>query len=349
MDRIVRKVLRKLGSGSRSAVAPKFRQNFTLEPLETRLLLDATPFLLDAGSEALDVTLTVADISGVPSIQFVNKGTAIATRALADTSEIVITGSDQDDVLTIDLGQGGSFGSVPVVFHGVSGFDTVVIAGGPFDTATYEATGADTGGITLSGSSTLTIAYAGTESIIDIVEATNRVFINATSLHQEIRLSEDGEFNGLNLIDSNDTGGFTPILFAEPAETIEIRGSDAGDSFLVGELEIEFAANVSIQGGVGFRHSDRTRYREHLEGHRTKRRSIERHDYIRRRREPGGRRRHRRYVCPRIRRKSFGLDKRRRRRIRQSDHPQRYGNRRCESRCVRHRQLRRTYSSLRRA
>jgi len=79
MDRIVRKVLRKLGRGSRSAVAPKFRQNFALEPLETRLLLDATPFLLDAGSEALDMTLTVADISGVPSIQFVNKGTAIAT------------------------------------------------------------------------------------------------------------------------------------------------------------------------------------------------------------------------------------------------------------------------------
>ncbi|HEX4998594.1 MAG TPA: LEPR-XLL domain-containing protein, partial [Terriglobia bacterium] len=86
--------------------------------MEPRLLLDATPFVFAIGPDQPNVTVAVADVSGVATVQFTNNETdgVLASRALSDTSEIVVTGSDQDDVLTIDVGDDGALAAIPIAF-----------------------------------------------------------------------------------------------------------------------------------------------------------------------------------------------------------------------------------------
>src|SRR6185436_12403053 len=98
------------------------RQNVHIEPLEPRVLLDATPLEL--------ITLTASDLSvrvddsGAPTVQIIDNHThsVISSRALADTSQVVITGSDADDSLTIDA----SAAALDIAFAGGAGENSVL-------------------------------------------------------------------------------------------------------------------------------------------------------------------------------------------------------------------------------
>ncbi|MCX5734321.1 MAG: LEPR-XLL domain-containing protein, partial [candidate division NC10 bacterium] len=136
------------------------RRKVLLEPLEPRLLLTATPFTYAAASGAtLDLTLRLDETSSAPLFQLIdNSGgtpTVVAQQALADTSQIVITGSEHADRLTIDTSVPTA---VPVAFadtHDGDG-DTLEIRGGD---RTWTVTGANTG-------TTGNVTFAGVENLI---------------------------------------------------------------------------------------------------------------------------------------------------------------------------------------
>ncbi len=144
------------------------RRKLLFEPLEPRLLMSGNPLVFAASEVASDVTVRVDD-SATPVVQIHDnqKGNVILSQVLADTSEVVVIGSEHDDTLTVDYSNGFF---LPVTFHGGdgAGFDSLVITGGTFDLTAYKTLGPDSGTITLSaGSSTSSITYTGLEPITD--------------------------------------------------------------------------------------------------------------------------------------------------------------------------------------
>lgn len=94
-------------------------QKVLCEPLEPRLLLSADPFTFVALPDtAVQLTLRLVDVAGIPTLQLLSKtGAVVASKGLAGTSLVEILGSDLDDHLTIDLSR---WFSIPIGFHGRS-------------------------------------------------------------------------------------------------------------------------------------------------------------------------------------------------------------------------------------
>src|SRR5262249_22919789 len=127
-------------------------------------------FAFPAGNGPDDLTLRLngADLQIVQSAT----GAVRASKPLADTSAVVITGADaEDDTLQVDFAAGGFF-AVPgdISFAGgTAGFDSLVVKGPPTPpgrpTASPTATGSGTVELT-SGAQTSTIRFSGLEPVI---------------------------------------------------------------------------------------------------------------------------------------------------------------------------------------
>jgi Ca2+-binding RTX toxin-like protein len=93
----------------RSEAAAKRRRKVLFEPLEPRLLLSSDPLSYTAAAgTAADMTLRLQDVEGIETLELINNSAApgaevVVSQALSDTSEVVITGADQDDKLTVDF------------------------------------------------------------------------------------------------------------------------------------------------------------------------------------------------------------------------------------------------------
>ena len=216
------------------------------------MLLDAAPFVFDAGADPLNATLMLADVNGVATVQVADTASdsILASRPLSETSAIVVEGSGSDDVLTVDLTDNNALTGIPITFQGGAGDDSMLLAGGSFDQVKYSLLGPDSGQVLLDGNASA-ISFSSLENIVDISDASDRQFVNETGTSQQIQLADDGEFNGIELIDSEDPVGFTPIWFAEPSHGFSIHTGDVGDHVLVGDLEEGFAAAIDIEGGAG--------------------------------------------------------------------------------------------------
>lgn len=90
----------------RRASAPRTTA-FLLEPLEPRILLSATPLVVEADPlQAADLLLTVETVNGIPTVQVIDQqapagADVVASQAVVDTSQVDITGTAFDDRLTI--------------------------------------------------------------------------------------------------------------------------------------------------------------------------------------------------------------------------------------------------------
>jgi len=105
---------------------PQRSKRLLLEPLEPRLLLSSQP-LSFAAAAAADLTLRLFDDAGTPMLELVDNSASTpelqiqARQALADTSAVEVTGSDDADRLVIDDSVPVE---VPVAFTGRLGADT---------------------------------------------------------------------------------------------------------------------------------------------------------------------------------------------------------------------------------
>ncbi|RPJ18857.1 MAG: LEPR-XLL domain-containing protein, partial [Desulfobacteraceae bacterium] len=111
-------------------VFKKKRRKALLEPLEPRLLLSADLKFTMTG-DATDLTLRLRDVSGTDTLELVNNDdvSILQSQALADTSAVIIEGSDQSDEFTVDF---TTPFSLPVSFTDVSATDsdTLKVTGG---------------------------------------------------------------------------------------------------------------------------------------------------------------------------------------------------------------------------
>src|SRR6266850_4105126 len=135
------------------------RRKLQFEQLEPRLLLNAHPLALVAAA-VRDFSVQIVDDHGTPTIQIVDQHAAnpgsrvLASQALADTSSVLIQGSDQNDTLTLDASVVAM--GLPIDFIGGGGSDTLI---GPRVDSTWNVTGANAG--TLGR-----VTFSGVENLI---------------------------------------------------------------------------------------------------------------------------------------------------------------------------------------
>jgi hypothetical protein len=175
-------------------------------------------------------------------------GVVVAARPVADTTAVTIRGSDAaDDTLTVDLG-GASF-SVPTSFDGgAGGFDTLTLTGGATTRTAHEATGPQSGTISLDD---LVLRYAEIEPVNDTVPATNFTF-NAPAAAARVGLVDGPGVSGFDTMQINDggTGAFELINFANKTNVTINAGTSSAVTVDVGR-NAAGASSLAVNAGAG--------------------------------------------------------------------------------------------------
>lgn len=208
------------------------------------------PFVFDMSAGSNRIFLRLSTVSGAQNLQITDDtGAILAASPLLSTDSVCIYGqTNVDDTLTVDLTDGAI--PVPIAYNGgAGGFDTLVIQGGHYATATYAADGPDAGTIVLGA---ITIHYTGLEPVVDHTIVAARTFTDPGLLGHQIRLCDDGDpTNGYSLIDSNGTGGFESLTFRNPTTSLTIDAGAGDDTIILGGLDRGFAAALVISGETG--------------------------------------------------------------------------------------------------
>ena len=111
---------------------PSSPNRLVFEPLEARVLLDATPLTIDMGLLGEDLAVRVQQESTALLVEIVDTptDTVLVSRDLTDTSEVIVWGSETQNSLTID---GTALSALGITFYGGAGDDTLRIDSGFFD------------------------------------------------------------------------------------------------------------------------------------------------------------------------------------------------------------------------
>ncbi|MBN80707.1 MAG: hypothetical protein CMJ70_11275, partial [Planctomycetaceae bacterium] len=175
-------------------------------------------------------------------------GNEVARLPAHNLAAVDIFGVDAlDDTLTVVYPEFPS--SISVGFHGGdAGFDSLVIENGRFATATYVATGPDSGVITLDHAE---IRYTGLEPITDNSVIVDRIFDDTTGTGQQIRVIDTDPTDGFLTIDSNGTNGFESITFPSPAGSLTINAGSGDDTIIIESFDPTFVGTLAINGGDG--------------------------------------------------------------------------------------------------
>ncbi|HPP02057.1 MAG TPA: calcium-binding protein, partial [bacterium] len=232
-----------------------------LEPLEPRMLLsgDGWPLpVITALADAAEVLeIQLEDISNDVTFQIDGDAVIVFNNMKPDDTgtsydlegqtQVHITGTEDDDIIHLDIVN--SPAGLSILLDAGGGEDRLVLAGGTFDSAAYEADGADSGSIDLDG---LLIKYTGLEPITDNTNAVDRIFTVNIAGDQIIQLGDDGDAtNGQSIIQGGEGTLFESITFNHPTGSLTIHAGDGDDEIRIGPLEDSFGASIQVNGGDG--------------------------------------------------------------------------------------------------
>ena len=203
------------------------------------------------GPDGDDFTLRFDQASGFLQIIDDVTGEVVNQKLLQETSEVRITGTDQDDSLTVDLANFVLPGGI--TFEGGLGSDELNIINGAFESAAHSASAFGAGDLDLfDGTDTQNISYTAVEAVKDQSAATDRTFANATGLSQSIRLTDDATpADNVFTVDSAGTAGFSAISFSSPSSSVSLVAGDSGDTITVDDSASGASALIEVQGGLG--------------------------------------------------------------------------------------------------
>ncbi|MCA8995327.1 MAG: VCBS repeat-containing protein [Planctomycetaceae bacterium] len=193
-------------------------------------------------------------------LQILNKATnsVVASRTLADTRAIFVTGTDErNDTLTIDFSTG--IFELPdfLRFDGGdgTGLDNLRVIGGKFDSSTYTAIGTHNGEIQLDG---LQVLFTGVETAREETTVDNRAFQIANDLGQSsttdltIRIADVGSSSDkLMTIDDGGAGLFRGLTFTLPVNRLEVISAGANDTILFVSSDQQAQGHLIIDGRAG--------------------------------------------------------------------------------------------------
>lgn len=178
-------------------------------------------------------------------------GVLSAQAESASVTDIVIEGSDDDDLLIIDGAGGNPLSDGGFTFNAggqtsVEG-DRIELRGGTLTSIAHESS------LSVAGAGSITIddttsQYSGVEGIIDRLIATDRTF-GFTDSSEQITVGDDGiSANGLSRISSN--GIAIDVDFADPTESLTVNALGGNDTVTINDLD-GGAFGVAANGGSG--------------------------------------------------------------------------------------------------
>jgi Ca2+-binding RTX toxin-like protein len=225
-----------------------------LEPLEPRYLLsaDLMPFTVAVAPDGGDFTVRLDVDAQLLEVFDVTTGEIVDQRALQETSELRIVGSDSADRLTVDFEAPFAL-SLGLTFEGGLGADELHIVNGLFSSVVYHADGFGKGTVDLiDGLTDVQLNFDGVESLSDRSAAAERRFVNETGTSQQIRLADDvNPDDGISTIHSAAGDGFTAISFTSPTELLTLAAGDSGDTVILAGLDGAATAALAVEGGAG--------------------------------------------------------------------------------------------------
>jgi hypothetical protein len=194
-----------------------------LEPLEPRLLLsgDFVPFAVDMAAAGNDLTVRFDAASQAVEVVDNPSAVVVASRPLASTREVIVTGTDAGDRLVLHASAVGSFGQgesatpappLAIRFDGGAGDDTLV---GPALDVTWQVTAPDAGSV--AG-----LAFLRVESLV-----------GAADNEDSFVLAQGGSLGGAI---AGGAGGFDSLVIegAYQQATFRATGPDSGSVTLDG-------------------------------------------------------------------------------------------------------------------
>jgi hypothetical protein len=246
----------------------KRRATLLLEGLEERLVPTITvPPPGTTGAAVITGTpgndsLLIQMAPGNPSVLQLsdNGGATFTSTTIANLTSVQVFGLAGNDTFTINNGNGlvGTSFSLPIIFTGGPGPDTLALTGvpgGPAITETYN-TGAATGtGTVINNNSIInqTISFVGVSQIVDLTPA-NQLIINTTNVSNYVQIINGGVFSGIRTtrvqgIDRSDVGD-TPDDSNDPSLTNEDTFSDIQNQAFT-PMDAGNKVNLIINGGTG--------------------------------------------------------------------------------------------------
>jgi len=257
----------------RNSVGSTFSKRLVFESLEPRLLLSADPLGAAEALAASTILAYDAPINGSADsyrlrfdagsgdLQLLDGTAVVASRALAETSAVVIRGEDgHDDALTVDFSFGGFFTLAGGISFdgGADGIDLLSVIGGDFVTATHTATADGPG---RSGSLVyddgaqpiLAIDYANLEPIDLSGSGITSLVLNLPGTDDQAILEDDGvAANGISQIRSqNANPTFETTLFSNSVTSLTVNMGGDNGSFTVGALPDFINKSLTIDGQAG--------------------------------------------------------------------------------------------------
>jgi hypothetical protein len=244
------------------------RRKVSLEPLEPRLLLSGDPLKYALGAGVTDVMLKlVPDVNGTEVLQLIDDragsgGAVVASQPLAQTSEVLITGSARDDTLIVD--QSTPF-AVPVSFTDASAsdHDRLQVLGGDY---TWNVIGPDAGvvgDVTFAGVENLTGAADNRDTFVLAPGGSVSGLLDGGAGGYDRLLIQGGNYTSADFTatgpNSGTVGldgrhityaGLEPITLSAPVVDVSVDGTSAADNLVVdldgGHLRVR-STNTSME------------------------------------------------------------------------------------------------------
>ncbi|OWK44982.1 Flagellar hook-length control protein FliK [Fimbriiglobus ruber] len=168
-------------------------------------------------------------------VQSSNHSHILAEQATGNPA--TITGSNSNDVLTVDFSGGNPLAGGVTFNAGASNNGTIDITGETATTETYSFTNAHSGSVNIDGS---TINYSGLAPIVDNGSASNRIF-TYTGSGGTITLAAATAGNDTISANTGET-----VTFANPSATLEVDANSGANSITVNQLDSGFNAGLTL-------------------------------------------------------------------------------------------------------
>ncbi|MBD3316694.1 MAG: hypothetical protein GF344_12975, partial [Chitinivibrionales bacterium] len=240
--RFLRSIRRRMEAAKKAAEKSK---KFRVEQLEPRLLFDAQPFMVNAASP-FDMTLryneAAQEVQLIDNLVGANEPAVVASQALADTSKVIIEGSEGADSLTID------YSSAFALPEGISfsddtpdDGDSLAIVGAP---GVWEISGADEG--TFNGD----LHFSGIENITGAADYDDTFVVgNGGSISGVL----DGGRAGFDTLEvsSDAVTGIKLTATDHQSGTVEIDGTTTNYAGLEPIVINAAVSNLVVDGSAG--------------------------------------------------------------------------------------------------
>ncbi|HID21854.1 MAG TPA: hypothetical protein EYP14_05565, partial [Planctomycetaceae bacterium] len=201
-------------------------------------------------------TMILANGPFGPEIRFLDTNTgAVLSKVLrAGIDTVTVTGSADDDTLTVDLSAGNPVPAGGLVFDGKAEAtaDALILSGGSLVLdVTHTFFDAHSGRIDvdLGISGAATIRYADLEPLTDTLQATTRRFV-FTNTADQITLSDDG-IDGNQIVQISSVSTSETVWFRSPLTSVTIDAGGGADVITIERLDSTFTADVIVDAGDG--------------------------------------------------------------------------------------------------